>query len=121
MSQKIVPSLWYAKEAEEAARFYASVFSESRVDRVMAMAAESPSGPPGSVKVVELTLLGQAFQLMSAGPHHEFNDAVSFTVKCSSRRSIGTGTRSSRTAANRKHAAGSRIAMECAGRSCRRS
>lgn len=79
---KIFPFLWYAKDAEEAARFYASVFPDSRVDAVHAMQAESPSGPPGSVKVVHFTLLGQPFQAMSAGPHHEFNDAISIMVLC---------------------------------------
>jgi predicted 3-demethylubiquinone-9 3-methyltransferase (glyoxalase superfamily) len=44
--------------------------------------SESPSGPPGSVKVVDFTLLGQRFQAISAGPHHEFNDAVSIVVLC---------------------------------------
>ena len=83
-AQKIVPSLWYVREAEEAARFYATVFPDSRVDRVSALPAESPAGPAGSVVVVEFTLCGQAFMSMSAGPHHEFNDAVSFTVNCDS-------------------------------------
>jgi predicted 3-demethylubiquinone-9 3-methyltransferase (glyoxalase superfamily) len=86
--QKIVPSLWYAQEAEEAARFYASVFPDSRVDRVTALPADSPSGPPGAVKVVEFTLFGQAFMAMSAGPHHDFNDAISFTVNCASQAEI---------------------------------
>ncbi|MGQ0836275.1 MAG: VOC family protein, partial [Gammaproteobacteria bacterium] len=44
-TQRIVPSLWYAREAEEAARFYAKVFPDSRVDRVTALPADSPSGP----------------------------------------------------------------------------
>jgi 3-demethylubiquinone-9 3-methyltransferase len=44
--------------------------------------SESPSGPPGSVKVVDFTLFGQRFQAISAGPHHEFNDAVSIVVLC---------------------------------------
>jgi predicted 3-demethylubiquinone-9 3-methyltransferase (glyoxalase superfamily) len=79
---KIYPFLWYAKEAEEAARFYASIFPDSRVDRVTAMQSESPSGPPGSVKVVDFTLLGQRFQAMTAGPHHDFNDAISLVVEC---------------------------------------
>ena len=79
---KIYTFLWYAKEAEEAARFYASIFPESRVDRVTPMLSESPSGPPGSVKVVDFTLFGQRFQAMSAGPHHDFNDAVSIVVEC---------------------------------------
>ena len=79
---KIFPFLWYAKDAEEAARFYASIFPDSRVDSVSAMQAESPSGPPGSVVVVEFTLLGQRFQAMTAGPHDEFNDAISIMVEC---------------------------------------
>src|SRR5262245_49673978 len=82
MQTKIYPFLWYAKEAEEAARFYASIFPDSRVERVTSLMSESPSGPPGSVKVVDFTLFGQHFQAMSAGPHHDFNDAISFTVLC---------------------------------------
>src|SRR5262245_29331171 len=79
---KIIPSLWYAKEAEEAARFYTSIFPDSRIDSVNSLNAESPSGPPGSVVVVEFTLFGQPFFAMSAGEHDKFNDALSFTVKC---------------------------------------
>ena len=79
---KIFPFFWYAKEAEEAAKFYASVFPDSRVDRVTTMPSESPSGPAGSVQVVDFTLFGQRFQAMSAGPHHEFNDAISMVVLC---------------------------------------
>ena len=79
---KIFPHLWYAKDADEAARFYASIFPDSRVDSVTSLQTESPSGPPGSVKVVNFTLFGQRFQAMSAGPHHDFNDAVSFVVMC---------------------------------------
>lgn len=79
---KIFPHLWYAKDAEEAARFYAAIFPDSRVDGVTALMSDSPSGPPGSVTVVDFTLLGQRFQAMSAGPHHEFNDAISMVVLC---------------------------------------
>ena len=43
--QKITPFLWYSKEAEEAAAFYASIFPDSRVTRVTALPSESPSGP----------------------------------------------------------------------------
>jgi len=87
---KIFPFLWYAKEAEEAAKFYASVFPDSRVDRVTTMMSESPSGPPGSVKVVDFTLLGQPFQAMTAGPHHEFNDAISMVVLCDDQAELDT-------------------------------
>jgi len=79
---KIYTFLWYAKEAEEAARFYATIFPNSKVDRVTPMLSESPSGPPGSVKVVDFTLFGQRFQAMTAGPHHDFNDAMSIVVEC---------------------------------------
>src|SRR5687767_14384681 len=81
-SAKIFPHLWYAKEAEEAAKFYASVFPDSRVDRVTPLMSESPSGPPGSVKIVDFTLFGQRFQAMTAGPHHDFNDAISLVIEC---------------------------------------
>ncbi len=79
---KIFPHLWYSREAEEAARFYAAVFPDSRVDHVTSLMSESPSGPPGSVTVVDFTLLGQRFQAISAGPHHDFNDAISMVVLC---------------------------------------
>jgi predicted 3-demethylubiquinone-9 3-methyltransferase (glyoxalase superfamily) len=81
-SSKIFTHLWYAKEAEEAARFYASIFPDSRLDRITPPLSDSPSGPAGSVKVVDFTLFGQRFQAISAGPHHEFNDAISIVVLC---------------------------------------
>ncbi len=80
--QKITPFLWYAKEAEEAAKLYTSIFPNSRVVRVSAMQSESPSGPPGSVKIVEFVLFGQDFTAMTAGPLDPFNHAVSFVVNC---------------------------------------
>ncbi len=79
---KIYTHLWYAKEAEEAARFYASIFPDSRVNRVTPLPSDTPSGPAGSVKVVDFSLFGQRFQAISAGPHHEFNDAISIVVLC---------------------------------------
>ena len=81
---KIFPHLWYAAEAQAAARLYASIFPDSHVDRVTPMRSDSPSGPAGSVEVVDFTLMGQRFQAISAGPHHEFNDAVSIVVLCES-------------------------------------
>jgi predicted 3-demethylubiquinone-9 3-methyltransferase (glyoxalase superfamily) len=80
--QKITPFLWYAKEAEEAAKFYASIFPKSRISRVATLPSESPSGPPGTVKVVDFELFGQPFAAMSAGPLDPFNHAVSFVVSC---------------------------------------
>ena len=79
---KILTHLWYAKEAEEAARLYTSIFPDSRIDHVTALPSDTPSGPAGSVKVVDFTLFGQPMRAMSAGPHHDFNDAISLVVSC---------------------------------------
>jgi predicted 3-demethylubiquinone-9 3-methyltransferase (glyoxalase superfamily) len=79
---KIVPSLWYTEKAEEAAAFYVSLLPNSKVDSVTALPADTPSGPAGSVKVVEFTLMGQPFLAISAGPLDPFNHAVSFTILC---------------------------------------
>lgn len=81
-SLRIVPHLWYTKEAEEAARFYTSIFPDSHIDSVTPLPADSPSGPAGSVSVVEFTLCGQPFVAFSAGPLDPFNHAVSFMVEC---------------------------------------
>ena len=79
---KIVPHLWYSDKAEEAAGFYASVLPNSRVDSVTPLPADTPSGPAGSVKVVEFTLMGQPFMAISAGPLDAFNHSISFMVQC---------------------------------------
>ena len=86
--QKITPFLWYSKEAEQAAQFYCAVFPDSRVTRVVALPSESPSGPPGSVKVVEFVLCGQPFVAMSAGRLDPFNHAVSFVVGCETQQEV---------------------------------
>ena len=79
---KIVPHLWYSEKAKEAASFYASLIPNSRVDRVSDLPADTPSGPAGSVQVVEFTLAGQPFLAIDAGPLDPFNHAVSFVVNC---------------------------------------
>jgi predicted 3-demethylubiquinone-9 3-methyltransferase (glyoxalase superfamily) len=79
---KIVPHLWFAEGAVEAASFYASLFPDSRVDVVTPVPADTPSGPAGSVQVVEFTLAGQPFMAINAGPLDSFNHAVSFIVNC---------------------------------------
>ena len=81
-SAKIVPNLWFADRALEAARFYVSLFPGSRVDSVTAVPADTPSGPAGSVQVVEFTLAGQPFIAFQAGPFDPFNHAISFMVNC---------------------------------------
>jgi predicted 3-demethylubiquinone-9 3-methyltransferase (glyoxalase superfamily) len=78
----IQPFLWYSNDADEAARFYTSIFPNSKIDRVVTMPADSPSGPAGSVVVVEFTLMGSPMTAMTAGPLDPFNHAVSLMVEC---------------------------------------
>jgi predicted 3-demethylubiquinone-9 3-methyltransferase (glyoxalase superfamily) len=79
---RIVPFLWYSEKAAEAAAFYASLLPNSRVDSVTDMPADSPSGPAGSVQVVNFTLLEQPIMAMSAGGSEPFNHAISFMIEC---------------------------------------
>lgn len=81
-SSKIVPHLWFTDQAVEAANFYVSLFPDSRVDTVTPIPADTPSGPAGSVPVVEFTLAGQPFMAISAGPLDAFNHSISFMVNC---------------------------------------
>ncbi len=79
---EIKPFLWYTDQAEEAAAFYCSVIPNSKITRRTDMPAESPSGPPGSVKVLEFELAGRPFMAMSAGKLDPFNHAISLMVEC---------------------------------------
>jgi predicted 3-demethylubiquinone-9 3-methyltransferase (glyoxalase superfamily) len=85
---RIVPHLWYSEKAEEAAAFYASLLPNSRVDGVTTLPADSPSGPEGSVQVVEFTLAGQPFMAINAGPLDPFNHAISFIINCDTQEEI---------------------------------
>jgi len=79
---RIIPNLWYAEKADEAAAFYASLLPNSRVDSITSLPAETPSGPAGSVKVVEFTLLGQPYMAFSASLLDCFNHSISLMVEC---------------------------------------
>jgi predicted 3-demethylubiquinone-9 3-methyltransferase (glyoxalase superfamily) len=80
--QKITPFLWFDGQAEPAARFYVSLFPDSRVERVNRAAADSPSGPAGMVLTVEFTLAGTRFIALNGGPQFPFTEAVSFQIDC---------------------------------------
>ena len=82
--QKITPHLWYTDKAEEAAKFYVGIFPNSRIDRVTMIQTDSPSGPAGTLPIVDFTLQGQQFQALGAGPFDPFNHAISFIVNCDS-------------------------------------
>lgn len=76
--QKITPFLWFDKEAGEAAKFYTSVFKDSKVKKRTKM----ENTPSGTVEIITIELFGQDFILMSAGPYFKFNEAISFVVSC---------------------------------------
>lgn len=84
----ISPFLWFERDAEDAAAFYASLFPDTRVDRVVTMPSDSPGGPAGSVKVVEFTLRGRPVRAMTAAGADPFNHAVSFYVDCADQAEI---------------------------------
>jgi len=76
LEQKIVPHLWFDKEAEEAADFYCSVFPNSRITSLSTLY----NTPSGDTDVVSFELWGYQFQAISAGPLFRFNPSVSFMV-----------------------------------------
>lgn len=86
--QKIVPCLWFEnREAEEAIRFYSSVFKNVRTVDVLRNGKEGP-GPEGSVLMVSFELDGVPFQALNGGPHETFNDAISLGVDCKSQEEV---------------------------------
>lgn len=79
---RLLPSLWYGTDAEAAARHYVATIPDSRIDRIWTMQAASPSGPPGSVKLVEFTLAGSPVTAMeAANPPGRFDESVSLTIE----------------------------------------
>lgn len=76
MANKIVPHLWYDKEAKETAEFYTSIFPESRVLHVTTI----KDTPSGDADIVTFELWGQKFMSISAGPYFNFNPSISFMV-----------------------------------------
>ena len=81
ISQKIVPSLWFDLQAEEAAEFYCSVFKNSRIISKTHYTEGAPR-PAGTVLTVEWELDGQRFVGINGGPEFTFDEAVSFQVMC---------------------------------------
>ena len=83
--QRITPCLWFDRQAEEAARFYVSIFKHSRivaVSRYSGAGYETNKRPAGSVMTVAFELDGQAFTAVNGGPVFTFNEAVSLQVNC---------------------------------------
>lgn len=79
--QKITPFLWFDTEGEEAARFYTSIFPNSKITEVSRYGSAGPR-PEGTVMTVSFELAGQAFVALNGGPEFKFNEAISFEITC---------------------------------------
>jgi predicted 3-demethylubiquinone-9 3-methyltransferase (glyoxalase superfamily) len=91
--QKITPFLWFDNEAEEAVKFYTSIFENSKIGRILRYDEEtakvSQSGrPAGSVLTIEFEIEGQKFTALNGGPQFKFNESVSFVVNCKTQEEV---------------------------------
>lgn len=89
--QKLIPCLWFDSQAEEAAKFYVSIFKNSKLGPITHYGdagAKASERPKGSVMTVTFELDGQEFVALNGGPLFKFTEAVSFMVKCATQGEI---------------------------------
>ena len=89
--QKITPSLWFDHQAEEAAKFYTSIFKNSKAGRILRYserAAEKTGRPIGSVLTIEFEIESQKFVALNGGPLFKFNESISFVVNCETQEEV---------------------------------
>ena len=85
ITQRITPFLWFDDQAEEAVKFYTSIFKNSRIlttARYNPEASKAAGRPAGSVMVVSFELEGLKFTALNGGPHFKFTEAISLVVHC---------------------------------------
>jgi len=91
ITQKIVPNLWFDGQAEEAARYYTSIFKDSSIGRITRYGKEGfeiHKHPEGSVMTVEFEIEGQKYVGLNGGPDFKFSEAISFIVNCSTQEEV---------------------------------
>jgi predicted 3-demethylubiquinone-9 3-methyltransferase (glyoxalase superfamily) len=89
--QKITPNLWFDKNAEEAVKFYTSIFKNSAIGKVSRFGKEGfeiHKMPEGTVMTIEFELEGQKFMALNGGPVFKFSEAISFVVSCDTQNEI---------------------------------
>jgi predicted 3-demethylubiquinone-9 3-methyltransferase (glyoxalase superfamily) len=89
--ERISPFLWFDSQAEQAAKYYVSVFNNSKIDKMTRYpeeAAKKIGREPGSVMTVEFTLDGVQFVALNGGPQFKFTEAVSFVVMCETQEEV---------------------------------
>lgn len=87
IKQKVSPFLWFESQAEDAARFYTSLFEDSRIVQINRYPDAVPD-KAGSVMLVTFELAGQTFHALNGGPQYKFNEAISLFVECESQSEI---------------------------------
>ena len=87
VTQKITPFLWFDNQAEEAAKFYTSVFKNSKINTITHYGKSGP-GPEGSVMTVSFEIEDQTVTALNAGPAFKFNESFSFVVDCKSQEEV---------------------------------
>ena len=116
---KITPFLWFDSQAEEAARFYTSIFKNARLGSITRYGDAGP-GPKGSAMTATFQLEGLEFTALNGGPAFQFTPAVSFYVDCKTQAEVDELWESSPRAGRKANAAGSRTSSGSPGRSCPR-
>ena len=89
--QKLTPFLWFDNQAEEAAKFYTSVFRNSKIGKILCYdeaSAKAAGRPAGSVLTVEFEIGGQKFTALNGGSQFKFNESVSFVVNCKTQEEV---------------------------------
>ena len=91
ITQKVTPFLWFDTQAEEAVKFYTSIFKNSKIGsttRYNEEGAKVSGRPKGSVMTVEFELAGQEFTALNGGPLFKFTEAISFVVNCETQQEV---------------------------------
>src|SRR2546426_415111 len=89
--QRITPCLWFDDRGEEATRYYASIFPNSKIGTIShytEAGKEVHGRPAGSVMTVAFELEGQSFTALNGGPHFKFNEAISFQINCDTQEEV---------------------------------
>ncbi len=91
IKQKITPCLWFDNKAEEAVKFYTSVFKNSKIGKTLRYddaSAKASGMPKGSVLTIEFQIEGQEFLALNGGPIFKFTEAVSFIIDCNDQKEV---------------------------------
>lgn len=87
MTTRITPMLWFDTQAEEAAKFYTSIFPNSKITSVSRYGDGMPM-PKGTAMTVNFTLDGQEYTALNGGPHFKFSEAISLVIHCRDQKEI---------------------------------